>query len=439
MGLACLLSLAPSACGGGGSAGSDGTGIGDADPADVAVADEEGNAQDGDGGDVAVADEEAAADLAPEPLDVGADPEPEVPEEPATDLAADPIPDPAPEEVVPVDLPPEAPPPPQGCILGTFQPFTGVIHAHTTVSDGAGEPSTAFAYARDTAKIDFLYITDHLEQLYVIPCLFPNDGWKACNDMADDAQVPGKFVAGCGFEYGTSIGGLTGHNNVFFSKDLFPCLQIYFEDFYESLADCADCIGQFNHPGDSGLQDWANFKYDAATDENMNLFEFNSDPAWDLFFQALDAGWHVSPVYNQDNHGPDWGTKNEGRAGFYMSALSRQALREAMKDRRSFATIDKDATIVLKSAEGCWMGSILQGVPSVTVSAEVADSDPTDAFTALEFWGPKATKLGGVDCAGQGTCTASLEVETAKPTYVFARALQADGHYLVSAPIWVAP
>jgi hypothetical protein len=122
-----------------------------------------------------------------------------------------------------------------------------------------------------------------------------------------------------------------------------------------------------------------------------------------------------------------------------MTDLTAEALHMAMRDRRSFATTDKNSTIALKTADGCWMGSILQKVKSVTVTAEVADPDSGDGFIALEFWGPKMTQFRAVDCAGASTCSGSTTVQVSGPTFVLARALQSDGQYMVSAPIWMEP
>jgi len=347
----------------------------------------------------------------------------------------DPGPDPA-SDVGPAD---PGPPPPSGCILGDFRPYYGNMHAHSSHSDGDGSPAEAFAWARDQAGLDIQFITDHLEQLYYIPCLGQAPDWDECIRHAQDASVPGKFLAGCGFEYGSSIGGLTGHNNVYFSAGLFPCIQLYFKDFYQSVKNDPDCIAQFNHPGDVLTHTWNNFEYDAGVDAKMNLFEFNSesDPFL-LYFIALDAGWHLSPLYDQDNHGADWGTKNEARAGFYLDDLSMPSLHAAMRERRSFATTDRNASIVLRTAEGCWMGSILSGVGAVTLAVEATDPDPADGFTSLELWGPGHDLVQQTDCAGAGQCTISATFQVLEPTYVLARALQADGHYLVSAPIWMS-
>ncbi len=323
----------------------------------------------------------------------------------------------------------------RGCLRGTgYRAYFGNLHSHSKYSDGDCPADQAYTYARDTAHLDIMILSDHIEQLY-----WPLDEYQTCLALADTFYVPGQYLAGCAFEYATAVVGLLGHNNVFFSPTLFP-LVFDFEAFYPALAGCGTCIGAFNHPGDSAGHTWKDFAYDAPADERLNLFEFNGDgPVWDLYFQALDKGWHLSPTYNQDNHGCDWGTKNDNRSGFFLPELTREALYQAMLERRSFATTDKNATIVMMAQDECWMGSILRGASYLSLRVTVSDPDAGDAFTAIEFYGPQKTLLSTFDCAGANPCVAELSVPVIGATYVVARATMQDGGFLVAAPIWASP
>ncbi len=338
----------------------------------------------------------------------------------------------------------EDPPPIHGCIEGTFTPYRGVLHAHTGYSDGALTPAEAFAHGRDVGELDILLITDHLEQLYIPYPVCSK--WEQCREQADAAYEPGRFLADCGYEYGTGFTlpsfVSTGHNNVFFSDELFPILQLDFLDFYQSLVECDPCIGQFNHPGSRGSEYWNEFEYFPAVDEKMNLYEFNGGgPAWDLFFTALDAGWHVSPTYNQDNHQADWGSRDDRRSGLFMTARTREAMHEAMRDRRTFMSHDRNASIRVMAFERCWMGSILSGrMPgSISIEVEAFDPDPGDGWSLLEIYGPGMERLASFDCDGAETCRASFTFDARAPAYFVARATQTDDDRLVAAPVWIYP
>ncbi|HPY19484.1 MAG TPA: DUF3604 domain-containing protein [Polyangiaceae bacterium] len=326
---------------------------------------------------------------------------------------------------------------PTGCLVGDYQPYFGNLHAHTSYSDGKGLPSEAFAHARQQAGLDVQVITDHLEQLY-----WPNPSgrWDKCRQQADDAYEPGAFVALCGFEYGSGFHGIksTGHNNVFFSDKLFPMVQLDFRDFYKTLVACANCIGQFNHPGDESEQTWSGFEYHADADDRIQFFEFNgAGDVWNLYFAALDKGWHVSAVMNQDNHSADWGTKNDNRSGLWMPELTREGLRDTMLARRTFMTRDRNATLRLMAENQCWMGSVLQGVSSIDVFVEAKDADAGEGYATLELYGPGKTLLGKKDCQAASVCT--MEQSISAVAYVLARATQVDGDELLSAPIWLEP
>jgi len=365
----------------------------------------------------------------------------EDPEPDAEEVVADPV------EDDPVDLAgdpdawdaeEEAAGSPEGCVEGMFRPYWGNMHAHTSNSDGDGTPAEAFAYARDVAGLDIMVVTDHLEQLY-----FPGGRWDGCRSAADAATSDGVYVAACGYEYGSGFilpwFWSTGHNNVFFVDYLFPEIQLDFHDFYLSVDGCPDCIAEFNHPGDDPFMTWNDFEYFPTTDVKMNLFEFNTDgDPWPLFFQALDAGWHVSPVQNQDNHSASWGTSDDTRAGLFLAGLTRADLHEAMRDRRSFMTQDRNASVAMMAETSCWMGSILSGIGAVTLGIEAVDGDAGDGFQAIDLFGPGGALVASYDCGGADSCIAAFPLDPAPP-YAVARATQADGDLLVSAPVWVEP
>jgi hypothetical protein len=43
--------------------------------------------------------------------------------------------------------------------------YFGSLHNHSTLSDGDGSPSAAYAHARDVAGLDFFSLADHAENL----------------------------------------------------------------------------------------------------------------------------------------------------------------------------------------------------------------------------------------------------------------------------------
>jgi hypothetical protein len=45
--------------------------------------------------------------------------------------------------------------------IGGYNVYYGMLHSHTSISDGSGTPSEAYEYARFTAELDFFGIADH--------------------------------------------------------------------------------------------------------------------------------------------------------------------------------------------------------------------------------------------------------------------------------------
>jgi hypothetical protein len=158
-----------------------------------------------------------------------------------------------------------------------------------------------------------------------------------------------------------------------------------------------------------------------------------------MFFQALDAGWHIAPMNNQDNHSANWGTANDHRSGVYLSTLTRDALHQALLERRTFMSTDRNAAIVTKAEDTCWMGSVMTGYSSVSVSAHVEDPDGGDGFDTLELYGPNQALLASTTCGGASTCDLAHTVVVGAATYAVARGVQADGEILIAAPVWMAP
>lgn len=240
--------------------------------------------------------------------------------------------------------------------------------------------------------------------------------WASLRAMADDADADGDFAAIAGFEWSSPS---LGHVNVWFSREFTDPLHTgglggiddalrYAEHegfpvppeavalvdrlvgtvpgagdgmvgFQRWLKAAPDTIGLgggsdglfgFNHPGREPSR-FEEFTFDPAlVDRAVSLELFNKDD--DYLFEltdrgrpsplvaCLDAGWRPGILGTSDEHGTDWGTPDDkGRAGMYVTSLSRGSIREAMEGRRFFAARGKgirfDAT-----ANGARMGSTLR-------------------------------------------------------------------------------
>jgi hypothetical protein len=218
--------------------------------------------------------------------------------------------------------------------------------------------------------------------------------WQQMAELADGAQEDGLFTAIRGFEWSSPT---LGHVNVWFSETWIdplhtagastgegisqwarelpglgdplgalldpasaanPTAGATMRPFYEwlnsdpgtpAIGGGLDAIAGFNHPGREPGR-FGYFAYDARLRErlvSLELFNRKEDYLFEgldqnqpsPLVQCLDAGWRVGLLGVTDEHGTDWGGDSaKGRAGLWVTELTRAGVQEAMLARRFFAT-----------------------------------------------------------------------------------------------------
>src|SRR5687767_13781415 len=128
--------------------------------------------------------------------------------------------------------------------------FFGLMHGHTSYSDGDGEPPEAFEMAKE-AGLDFLAITEHNHHqaagddgVFLTPHLYGQ-----LIQAAREATVPDEFVAIWGQEFSTISSG--NHANLFFANEICNVPNGDFKALYEQWLPAHPEVPfiQFNHPG----------------------------------------------------------------------------------------------------------------------------------------------------------------------------------------------
>ena len=325
--------------------------------------------------------------------------------------------------------------------------YFGDIHNHTSISDGSGTPAQALA-AGEAAGYDFMAISDHS---YAI------DDTEWANTLAAvEAATNSNFVALRGFEY---TQGAEGHINVYNTVrhavrtntgcaycDYTPNLEAgsTVAGFYQWAAstgmiglDPAGTVMQFNHPGWINFNDWtyhpevsAIARLEEVGNGNGSSYDFSEDE----FIRSLDYGWKVGATNNADTHTAYWGTNTDHRTGVLMAELTKDALLEALRERRTYATEDKNFSLRMK-ANGAWMGSEIAN--SGSMAFEIDGTDPDGELTNLV----QIITDQGVVAAEYEPNTASfiwtpqLDI-TPGVHYFYVRVTQADGDRIVSSPVW---
>lgn len=327
--------------------------------------------------------------------------------------------------------------------------YFGQLHAHTNLSDGTGSVEEAFDYASKVENLDFFAVTDHSDS-------FDNAdagaigadggsisaGWAAGKQAA--ASVTNEdFVGLFGFEMTWPEDKQLGHISTFNTpgwqtrdQEDFENVPTALENYYKALTTVPGSVSQFNHP-DIIHGDFERFDhYSPEYDEAVSLLEIAGEDGavdWEYYHLALDKGWHVAPTNNQNNHNGQWGDASRARTVILAETLTEEALYDAMKDRRVYATQDSDLTVYY-TLNGAVMGSMIPKSEEAEITVFL--NDPTDvAIGKVEVIADGGVVL---DSADVGTPAQVLEMSVSGGhSYYYLRITQPDGDVAVTAPVWM--
>ncbi len=331
--------------------------------------------------------------------------------------------------------------------------YFGDLHCQSMYhSDSIGTPAEGYAYGRDVALLDFMGITDSSGHL-------KDDGWQETQEAARDFYAPGDFVTLKAFEYGGHEG--RGHHNVIFrGAEIEPVIEQLrgadYETFFGYLRERGDCIAIPHHT--KSWTDW-----DAFAQDIEPLVEVYScwgsgvehqDPLWEKsekpgsgVFNALDRGYRFGFIGCGDSHSGMPGRsfpqdrqwcvhRKSGFTGVYAPELTREAIFDALVNRRTYATTG--VRMILEfSVNGVMMGGEL-------------DLDDPEAERVIRIHaigeGPiehmKIVKnnedLVVRECSGEEEYFEFVDVDPAEDgDWYYVRVVQEDEETGWSSPVWV--
>ncbi len=228
-----------------------------------------------------------------------------------------------------------------------------------------GPPSAHYAAAK-AAGYDFYAATDHSQDAGFQPPSPENPTWIESKKQAA-AATDNQFTAIAGFEYSENDGpGGTGHLNVYNTSDilnaLVPGVDLpYFYKWLENAKPNGDgpVVASFNHPDEKQYNNW-DYRDPKITDilTTLEVINSNNKIHYPAFIAALDHGWKVSPICGNDNHGLAGITKQTSRTFLLAKSKSKADLLDAMKSRRTYASLDKSLQAQY-TVNGKIMGSTL--------------------------------------------------------------------------------
>ncbi len=341
-----------------------------------------------------------------------------------------------------------------------YNTYFGQLHSHTNNSDGIGTVEEAFDYASKINDLDFLAVTDHSNSLETTAGTASLEdgsssakwlyGKKSAQEITNKKIQKGDhtFLGIYGYEMTWSNG--IGHINTFNTNGFENRNTAKYKTanalstYYSRLVENPDSISQFNHPGTTfgDFNDFAN--YSPQIDNIINMVEVGNGegpirssgyfPSYEYYTRALDKGWHVAPTNNQDNHKGKWGDANTARSVILADSLTEDSVYDAMRNRRIYATEDKNLKIAYKLNDEV-MGSILESKPDdVNINVNISDPDK-EPIGKVEV-----IVNGGKVAATKSVASSEQEVTFQLPadySYYYIRVTQPDHDIAVTAPVWV--
>ena len=355
-----------------------------------------------------------------------------------------------------------------------YEMLFGQLHSHTTYSDGSGSLQSALAYIGslpESANVDFVAFTDHSNYFDTSSAVNPEGAlydmtlagassqelWNTYKgDIAAFNASQQNVVAIGGFEMTWSGGpghintfntpGIVSRNNsTLNSKTADAGMKAYYSLL--SRTEGLDSISQLNHPGTT-FGNFSDFAYwDPVIDSRVFLVEVGNGegqvgsggyfPSYEQYTMALDKGWHLAPTNNQDNHKGKWGNANEARDVVLADSLTEEAIYEAIRAYRVYATEDKNLEIGY-TVNGYPLGSIFSEIPeTLNVEVSLYDPDASDSISKVEVIVNSGKVAYTWDDPAQlsiGTLSAELAPDY---SYYYLRVTQGDGDIAVTAPVWV--
>lgn len=354
-----------------------------------------------------------------------------------------------------------------------YKLYFGDIHIHTQWSpDGRGKPDDSYLYARDAMNLDFACLTEHDPTDYI---------WEKLKAKARELYQPGRFATLSAYEWtGHNLG--EGHKNVYYRDWEGPILRSNLVPARAGTTSARDLWNKLRKSGMSGQTaitiphhpaarkfpvPWNH--YDAEFQRCVEIYSLwgNSEsptgprqiqsggPAPGHFAQdGLAAGQRLGFVAASDSHSgrpgypahsseyydsdythwsPDIYTG--GTTGVYAEELTREAVFDAIRNRRCYATTGKRIIVEFK-ADDHGMGQEYKSTNAPHLYVKVIGTAPLASVTVVK------NNQDYLRMEGKGRHEVTFEYGSTEPPretdWYYVRVIQEDYEMAWASPIWVS-
>ncbi|MEM8931174.1 MAG: DUF3604 domain-containing protein [Acidobacteriota bacterium] len=356
---------------------------------------------------------------------------------------------------------------------GSLRVYWLDVQNHSNFSDGTGQPSELYRYARDVAALDIVSVTDHdhwgMRFLDDDPAL-----WARIRDVTEQFHDPGRFVALHGYEWTHWV---HGHRHVLVFDDLpLPIYSSIDPDYDHPDELWAALRGRpaitvahhsaggpiaidWTIPPDPQLEPVTEILSVHGSSESADAPHPIHRPIAGNFVRdaALGRGYKLGFIGSSDGHDghPGLGhlaSPTSGLGAIVTSAepdeaLTRDAVYRALMARQTYAT--SGPRILLRVVYGGYgMGSDVPIADGVAVDGpgRTVELLPIDHLF-VQVLGTRAVErvdlvrtgelVASLDCEVRLECTMLLPITDFEPgEWLYVRAVQVDGHVAIASPFF---
>jgi Secretion system C-terminal sorting domain len=347
----------------------------------------------------------------------------------------------------------------------SYAHYRGNIHAHTAYSDGnvdstttqVNSPEKSFNYAKTSAYMDFLGISEHNHPEGGLDITIPK--YLAGVQHARITNVDGTFVSMYGMEFGTIstkghsliygvdslMGWTAGYNQIYCAKgdyiSLFKLINARPKSWvslaHPQTVDYDNLFtGAFNPDAEKAIVGCA-MRSGSAFSTTLTYTDPVASSYESRFKTLLAKGYNASPTIDHDSHYSNFGRAQQGRTVVLSRSLNKDSIMDAFKNRRFYASDDWNATLQF-SVNTLMMGSVDSITTNPSISISIADVD-NEAVSKIELFygipGSGANSVVLTSNTGQTSLNYVHNINVNDTYYYHARVTQSDGDIIWSAPI----
>ena len=351
----------------------------------------------------------------------------------------------------------------------TYNYYYGNLHAHSRYSDGNKDqptytPADDYTYAKSSLGMDFLGISEHNHKEAGMNI----SNWPLGVAQAN-ASTTSDFVALYGQEWGVISGG--GHVLIYGIDSLIGWEANNYNIFvpksdYIGTPSTTGTNGLFRtlnlrnafvslaHPDNSDFNNLYGTPYNITADsavigcaiESGNAFSTNTsynDPPANMKFlsyfnKLLAKGYHLGPFMDHDTHYTNFGRSSENRLVVLATSLTKTNLLAAIKNRRFYATQDRDTKVTF-TINNQPMGSIINGKGSPIIFATALDPTSIGSTPLIKLmFGTPGSAVNPIQLTFANSTSLSFRDTNLidNGTYYYYLDITINGKRTITAPIW---